>query len=206
MTKNKRRNIALCLTLGGFFSLSNMESINIYADSISNSNSIEYKEVSEEKLELRRNQIMSNPSYKKDITVEEKIIDNNIKLEIKSVNYKLNLDDSSTFRISNGTKFGTFSTIRVLSVPHGYHMGTVNIDTQAQKINSNSAKINYMRYSNKGFNRYSKGAYKSLVHSAGNPAKGSVYVSYVYYFDGEHTSQNKIIPVRAYPTGRISVG
>lgn len=205
MTKNVNRNLILGLTLGSLISFSNVELMSVYADTISN-NSVEYQKVSEENLDSRFRQIMSNPSYIKTKTVEEKIVDDNTKFVIESVNYHLNLNDKSTFAISNGTKFGTFSTIKIYSVPHGYYMGKVSIDAQGQKINSNTAKINYMKYSNQDFNRYSSGAYKSVVNSQGNPARGSVYVSYVYYFDGEHTSQSKIIPVRAYPTGNIIVG
>lgn len=171
------------------------------ADASSVDTPADFQQVSEVQLNEEYERIMNDTSLIKEKVVEEKIIENDFKLVIETVNYKPISNDG---KIANGTNFGSYSSIKVYC-PQRHLMGTVGVDVQGKKINSTTAKINYIRYSNSGFKAPSKGAYLTNIYAQGNPAKGQVYVSFSCYDGGDFFTGNDIIYVQAYPSGNITI-
>lgn len=201
MIKRIKKLLTLGIVVG---SITTFFSVNI-----ANANDIDsmsVTEASQEVLDERLNEIVNNPNYETNTTTEVKYLDEDTKLVIESVDYQKSPDGVSMYAISNGTNFGKYSSIKIYSVPYNNYMGTVSVDAQGKKINSSTAKINYIKYSNSGFSSSNKGAYKSSILSQGNPATGFVAVSYSYYSGGEYVGQTKFINVKAYPTGSITIG
>ncbi len=172
-----------------------------HADTSLIDTSADFQRVSEVQLNEEYERIMNDTNLIKEKVIEEKIIENNFKLVIETVNYK---PISNNGKISDGTNFGSYSSIKVYC-PQRHYMGTVGVDVQGKKINSSTAKINYIRYSNSGFKSPSKGAYSTNIYAQGNPAKGHVYVSFVCYDGGDYFTGNDTILVQAYPSGNITI-
>lgn len=201
MNKGIKRLCAMGLILGSV--VASVPATQVNADS--NITAIESEQVSKDELDKRYDEIMNDSNYIKEERVEEIILEDDVKLVIESVDYKPVSNNENTKEMSNGTNYGTYSSIKIYD-PYNFLMGTVGVDVQAKKISSTSAKLNYIRYSNSGFNSASKGAYSHQIFTPqGNPAKGTVNVSYVYYFGGEYSTGYTNIGVLAYPTGTITI-
>ncbi len=204
MNKRLKKSIILSLIVGGVISgiqvneASALESSNIKNENISN-----IVKMSEEHTDEFAQRILNNSNYKTNRTVTVDMFNEDIVMVIETIEYK----DNNEKAISNGTNFGTYSSIKMYEYELGRYCGTVGVDVQGKKISSTSAKINYIKYSNSGFASISKGAYKTFgVGGTGNPATGGVNVEFKYYApDGVYKSAERIIPVKVYPSGNIKI-
>ena len=80
------------------------------ADASSIDTSSDFQQVSEVQLNEEYERIMNDTNLIKEKVIEEKIIENNFKLVIETVNYK---PISNNGKISDGTNFGSYSSIKV---------------------------------------------------------------------------------------------
>lgn len=133
-----------------------------------------------------------------------KKLDDGTTLEIENIEYKEK--SSSNARVSVGTNFGSYASIKFRD-PLNYYRGTVDVNVQGKKTGTNTAKINYIKYSNSGFKNGSRGAYSSKIVSTGNPARGMVNVHYGWS-DVDASPQNTytVIFVNVYPSTKITIG
>ena len=200
MNKRSKKIIASSILISSLACGINVSNANAFNDSTtnvveSNQGAINSKE-----------DIENNSNYKIiNITKTEEKLSDNIVMEVETIKYEILAGERA---ISNGTNFGTYSTIKMRDQYYGRYWGTVGVDVQGKRISSTQAKINYIRYSNSDFGRASKGAYGTFgVGKTGNPAKGGVYVQFTAInTDGQTTSEERAIIVRVYPNGNINIG
>lgn len=158
-------------------------------------------------------EIKENPKYTIVDTTTIQELSENVIAEIETVSYTIkdeeNKDDEVSLRaVSNGTKFGTYSTITIRDTYFGRLMGKVGVEVQGQKISSSKAKIVFIKYENvTKFANNAKGAINKYgVGNTGNPAIGSVLVSYrTQNYDAGWVTDQRLIYVKVYPTTKINV-
>ncbi|MEG0855345.1 MAG: hypothetical protein RSG52_02585 [Terrisporobacter sp.] len=152
--------------------------------------------------------IENNPNYviTGKGTTTEKISEDAI-AEIETVYYDI-IETDNQRAVSNGTKFGTYSTITIRDIYYGRLMGKVGVEAQGQKISATKAKLVFIKYQNTTkFANNGKGAYKKFgTGNTGNPAIGTVLVSYkTQNGDAEWVTNERIIYVKVYPTTKIKI-
>lgn len=206
MKKELKKVATLGLVLGSVIGAAQINPVSAFDGNLLNENDLSSKiefdnNSTTEEMEAYKANIVNNPNYSTTTSVRVEEYNSDISMVIETIEYKPN-----TKAIANGTKFGSYSSIKFYDKELWRYAGTVGVDVQGQKVNSTTAKINYIRYSNSDFKFSGDGGYKSQINSQGNPGYGTVYVSFRYYgTDGQFYSDSRLIPVQAYPTGTIKI-
>ena len=206
LKKKASRSIAIALvgvsmiTPIAYADTDNSEEVNTISMDISNAKveeGLNSKEVKEE--------LLNSNKYKTITTTETKKLKDGTTLEIESIEYA-EKNTNKRARASVGTNFGKFSSIKFRD-PLNYYKGTVSVNVQGRKTGTNTARINYIKYSNSGFNYGSRGAYGSKIVSTGNPARGMVNVHYAWNdIDASPQNTYTVILVNVYPSTNITIG
>lgn len=162
------------------------------------------KVIEDSNISQLKEEIINSDKYETVTTTETKKLKDGTTLEIENIEYKEKSNEYT--RVSVGTNFGSFASIKYRD-PLNYYKGTVNVNVQGKKTGANTAKINYIKYSNSGFKNGSRGAYSSKIVSTGNPARGMVSVHYGWSdFDASPQNTYTVIFVNVYPSTKITIG